>query len=123
LLQLFIRLFITHTLRYLNPSSQPISTNMNQPEDVEVILSPEKRYQFHSSVLARNSTHFSSLLTERNAAKLCKRARNAGIKVRWMLELAMSPHEEHTPGRLKLVVSAPPNTAFLQLLLCRKLLH
>jgi hypothetical protein len=80
---------------------------MNQPEDVEVILSPDKRYQFHSSVLARNSTLFASFLTERNAAKLNKRARNAGIKVRWIIELTKLPDDADPAGRLELVVIAP----------------
>lgn len=88
---------------------------MNQPEDVEVILSPEKRYQFHSSVLARNSDLFKSLLTERNAAKLCKRARNAGIKVRWMIELTKLPDDQDPAGRLELVVSAPLPITILHL--------
>lgn len=80
---------------------------MNQPEDVEVILSPDRRYQFHSSVLARNSTLFQTLLTERNAAKLHSRARKAGIKIRWMVELTRMPDDEHPAGQLELVVTAP----------------
>lgn len=78
---------------------------MNQPEDVEVILGHGRRYQFHSGTLARNSTLFAELLTEPNAAKLNSRAKNAGIKIRWMIELTSLPNEIYPAGRLELVVS------------------
>ena len=55
---------------------------MNQVEDVEVILGYEKRYRFHAGTLARSSTLFASMLTEPNAAKLNKKAREAGVKIR-----------------------------------------
>ncbi|KAF2276507.1 uncharacterized protein EI97DRAFT_377350 [Westerdykella ornata] len=77
---------------------------MNQPEDVEVILTYDRRYVFHSSVLARCSTFLASLLTERTAATLSSKARNAGIKLRWMLELTQAPDEDHPAGQLELVV-------------------
>lgn len=78
---------------------------MNQPEDVEVVLSPDRHYRFHASVLARSSTLLARLLTERNAANLSSKARNAGIKVRWMIELNRIPDEEHPTGKLEIVVS------------------
>jgi hypothetical protein len=77
---------------------------MNQAEDVEFILGHKRRYKFHSGTLARNSTLFSDLLTEPNAAKLSNRARNAGIKIKWMVELTRLPCEQHPAGTLELVV-------------------
>lgn len=80
------------------------SLNMNQAEDVEVVLGHERRYKFHSGTLARNSTLLADLLTECNAVKLNTRARNAGIKTRWMIELKDLPSDQHPAGRLDLVV-------------------
>jgi hypothetical protein len=77
---------------------------MNQAEDVEVILGHKRHYKFHSGTLARNSTLFADMLTEPNAAKLNNRARNAGIKTRWMIELKELPSEQQPAGRLGLVV-------------------
>jgi hypothetical protein len=77
---------------------------MNQAEDVEVILGHERRYKFHSGTLARNSTLFAGMLTEPNAAKLNKRAREAGVKIRWMIELTQLPCDQYPGGCLKLVV-------------------
>jgi hypothetical protein len=78
---------------------------MNQAEDVEVILGHKRRYKFHSGTLARNSTLFANMLTEPNAVKLSNRARNAGIKIRWMIELTCIPSEQCPSGFLELVVS------------------
>ncbi|KAF3010850.1 hypothetical protein E8E13_008969 [Curvularia kusanoi] len=80
---------------------------MNQPEDVEIVLSHQRRYKFHSGTLARNSTWFAEELNERNAAKLNHRARQAGIKLRWMVELAQLPDDYHPGGLLKLVDLTP----------------
>ncbi|CAN9355727.1 unnamed protein product [Alternaria alternata] len=80
---------------------------MNQAEDVEVILGHKRRYKFHSGTLARNSTLFADMLTEPNAAKLNNRARNAGIKTRWMIELKELPSEQQPAGRLGLVELGP----------------
>ncbi|KAF1848640.1 uncharacterized protein K460DRAFT_334981 [Cucurbitaria berberidis CBS 394.84] len=80
---------------------------MNQAEDVEVILGRERRYKFHSGTLARSSTLFADMLTEPNAAKLNSRARNAGIKVRWMIELTRLPCSQYPAGCLELVDLAP----------------
>jgi hypothetical protein len=77
---------------------------MNQAEDVEVILGHKRRYKFHSGTLARNSTFFADLLTEPNAAKLSNRARSAGVKIRWMIELTSLPSEACPAGCLELVV-------------------
>jgi hypothetical protein len=77
---------------------------MNQAEDVEVILGHERRYKFHSGTLARNSILLADLLTETNAVKLSNRAKNAGIKTRWMIELKDLPSEQYPAGRLDLVV-------------------
>lgn len=77
---------------------------MNQAEDVEVILGHKRRYKFHSGTLARNSTLFAEMLSERNAAKLNSRAKTAGIKTRWMIELTRLPDEHYPAGRLDLVV-------------------
>ncbi|KAH7378264.1 hypothetical protein BKA66DRAFT_421489 [Pyrenochaeta sp. MPI-SDFR-AT-0127] len=76
---------------------------MNQAEDVEVILGHERRYKFHSGTLARSSTLFADMLTEPNAAKLSSRAKNAGIKIRWMIELTRLPSEQYPAGCLELV--------------------
>ena len=86
---------------------------MNQAEDVEVILGHKRRYKFHSGTLARSSTLFADMLTEPNAAKLSNRARSAGIKIRWMIELTRLPCEQYPAGCLELVVSsvdAPQHT-------------
>ncbi|KAI4667420.1 uncharacterized protein J4E79_002107 [Alternaria viburni] len=80
---------------------------MNQAEDVEVVLGHERRYKFHSGTLARNSTLLADLLTECNAVKLNTRARNAGIKTRWMIELKDLPSDQHPAGRLDLVELTP----------------
>ncbi|KAF2028291.1 hypothetical protein EK21DRAFT_114059 [Setomelanomma holmii] len=76
---------------------------MNQAEDVEVILGHQRRYKFHSGTLARNSTLFADMLTEPNAVKLSNRARGAGIKIRWMIELTRLPSESNPAGCLELV--------------------
>jgi hypothetical protein len=77
---------------------------MNQAEDVEVILGHNRRYQFHSGTLARNSTLFADMLTEPHAAKLNNRAKSAGIKIRWMIELTHLPSDDLPAGILQLVV-------------------
>ncbi|KAH7081362.1 hypothetical protein BKA63DRAFT_588788 [Paraphoma chrysanthemicola] len=74
---------------------------MNQAEDVEVILGHKRRYKFHSGTLARNSTLFADMLTEPNAAKLSNRARSAGIKIRWMIELTKLPSERNPAAYLQ----------------------
>lgn len=78
---------------------------MNQAEDVEVVLAHDRRYKFHSGTLARNSTLLADLLIEPYAAKLSNRAKNAGIKIRWMIELKELPSDKHPAGILDLVVS------------------
>lgn len=88
-------------------SDTSISIKMNQPEDVEIVLGHKRRYKFHSGTLARNSTLFADMLTEPNAAKLSNRARNAGIKVRWLIELTKIPCEQYPAGCLELVVCSP----------------
>ncbi|CAO2653959.1 Nn.00g106920.m01.CDS01 [Neocucurbitaria sp. VM-36] len=80
---------------------------MNQAEDVEVILGHERRYKFHSGTLARNSTLFADMLTEPNAAKLNSRARIAGVKIRWMMELTRLPCDQYPAGCLELVELTP----------------
>ncbi|KAL6710471.1 phospholipid-translocating ATPase rsb1 [Coniothyrium glycines] len=80
---------------------------MNQAEDVEVILGHKRRYKFHSGTLARNSTLFADLLTEPHAVKLSSRARNSGIKIRWMVELTRLPDDISPAGRLELVDLTP----------------
>lgn len=82
---------------------------MNQPEDVEVVLAHDRHYKFHASVLARNSTLFAGILTEPYAVKLSNKAKNAGIKTRWMIELTALPSSENPAGRLELVVSSAPS--------------
>ena len=78
---------------------------MNQTEDVEVVLSHGQRYQFHSGVLARNSSLLASLLTEASAAKLSNKAKKAGVTIRWMVALTKLPDEDHLAGTLELIVS------------------
>ena len=85
---------------------------MNQAEDVEVIIGHKRRYKFHSGTLARNSTFFADMLTEPNAAKLSNRARNAGIKIRWMIELKGLPTKQCPAGCLELVVSSCTSTRY-----------
>jgi len=80
---------------------------MNQPEDVEFVLAHDRHYKFHASVLARSSTLFAELLTEPHAAKLSNKAKTAGIKTRWMIELVNLPSTEEPAGTLKLVVCIP----------------
>lgn len=80
---------------------------MNQAEDVEVILAHDRRYKFHSGTLARNSTFFADLLIEPLAAKLSSKAKNAGIKIKWMVELTGMPTDQRPAGVLELVVSSP----------------
>ncbi|KAJ4992266.1 hypothetical protein SVAN01_02285 [Stagonosporopsis vannaccii] len=82
-------------------------SSMNQAEDVEVILGHKRRYKFHSGTLARNSTLFAELLSERSATRLNNRARNAGVKVRWMIELSQLPNEDFPAGQLRLVELTP----------------
>lgn len=77
---------------------------MNQAEDVEIVLGHKRRYKFHSGTLARNSTLFAKLLTEPNAVKLSNKARNAGIKIRWLVELTSLPCDQYPAGLLELVV-------------------
>jgi hypothetical protein len=77
---------------------------MNQVEDVEVILGHDRYYKFHSGTLARSSTLFAEMLTEPNAAKLNNRAKMAGVKIRWMIELTRLPSADYPAGSLKLVV-------------------
>jgi hypothetical protein len=77
---------------------------MNQVEDVEIVLSHKRRYKFHSGTLARNSTWFADKLSESNAARLNSRARNAGIKIRWMVHLVELPSPHNPAGVLELVV-------------------
>jgi hypothetical protein len=83
---------------------------MNQPHDVQVVLSHDRQYTFHASVLARNSVFFADHLTERNAARLSNKAKNAGITKRWIVELVEMPSDQHPAGQLDLIVSQPvPN--------------
>jgi hypothetical protein len=77
---------------------------MNQAEDVEIVLGYERRYKFHSGTLARNSTLFADMLTEPNAVKMSNKAKNAGIKIRWMIELTRLPSEQYPAGTLELLV-------------------
>lgn len=78
---------------------------MNQAEDVEVVLAYGRRYKFHSGTLARNSTLLAGMLTEPLAAKLSNKAKMAGVKTRWMIELVALPGPFSPAGRLALVVS------------------
>ncbi|KAF1994273.1 hypothetical protein P154DRAFT_586523 [Amniculicola lignicola CBS 123094] len=80
---------------------------LNQEEDVEIVLSHDRHYKFHSGVLARNCLFFAELLVEKNAARLCGKARLAGIKIRWMFELTKLPGEGRPAGELKLVPLDP----------------
>jgi hypothetical protein len=77
---------------------------MNQAEDVEVVLAHNRRYKFHSGTLARNSTLFAKYLTEANAVKLSNKAKLAGIKIRWMMELTYLPCPQYPAGHIELVV-------------------
>ncbi|KAF2729805.1 hypothetical protein EJ04DRAFT_587753 [Polyplosphaeria fusca] len=73
---------------------------MDQPEDVQVILSPNHKYKLHSGVLTRNSTLFADLLNERHGAQLSTRAKTAGVKTRWMIELQELQSDEFPGGKL-----------------------
>jgi len=78
---------------------------MSQPHDVLVVLSHERKYPLHANALARNSVLFANILTEPNAAKLSNKAKSAGIKIRWQVELVEMESEKYPAGRLELVVS------------------
>lgn len=78
---------------------------MNQPHDVMIVLHRDRKYPFHAGVLARNSTFFAERLIEPKAAKLNNRAKQAGVKIRWMLELKQLPNDDYPVGELDLVVS------------------
>ncbi|KAH8696964.1 hypothetical protein GQ44DRAFT_788189 [Phaeosphaeriaceae sp. PMI808] len=80
---------------------------MDQAEDVEIILTSDRRYKFHSGTLARNSTMFAGMLTEQNGAKLNSKATLMGIKVRWMIQLTRLPSEHFPGGSLELVKLTP----------------
>lgn len=79
---------------------------MDQLEDVEVILAHDRHYKFHSGVLARNSTLLAKMLTERNGANLRKSAKEAGVKIRWMIALERLPSDEEPAGSLEWIVSS-----------------
>jgi hypothetical protein len=81
---------------------------MNQAEDVKIVLAHNRHYKFHSGTLARNSPLFASMLSEPLAAKLSNKAKNAGVKVRWMIELERMPDAHNPAGKLGLVVSFVP---------------
>lgn len=78
---------------------------MNQAHDVQVVLKHDQKYSFHANSLARSSILFAELLTEPNAAKLSNRAKSAGIKTRWMVELVELATDKYPAGKLALVVS------------------
>ncbi|KAF2469263.1 uncharacterized protein BDR25DRAFT_288734 [Lindgomyces ingoldianus] len=76
---------------------------MDQPEDVEVILTSKHRYNLHSNVLARNSPFFADLLIEANAAKLAPRTLATGKYTRWMFQLRKLPNDDYPAGQLALL--------------------
>lgn len=78
---------------------------MSQPHDVLVVLSHERKYPLHANALARNSVFFANILTEPNAAKLSNKAKAAGIKTRWQVELVEMESDRYPAGRLELIVS------------------
>jgi hypothetical protein len=88
---------------------------MNQAEDVGIVLGHKNYYKFHSGTLIRNSTLLAGMLTEPNAVKLSGRAKEAGITIRWMVELANLPCDEYPAGRLELVVSYYPYSMIVAL--------
>ncbi|KAF1970952.1 hypothetical protein BU23DRAFT_537123 [Bimuria novae-zelandiae CBS 107.79] len=79
---------------------------MNQPHDVQVVLSHDRKYPFHASTLARNSIFFAKLLTEPQAAKLSTKAKAAGM-ARWLVELVEMNSTKHPAGQLALVDLSP----------------
>lgn len=85
---------------------------MNQPHDVEVVLSRDRKYPFHASTLARSSVLFASLLTEQSAVRLSSKAKAAGVAKRWLFELVEMPSAQYPAGQLELIVSCL-NTRFL----------
>jgi hypothetical protein len=87
-------------------TSPSLVSKMNQAEDVEVILAHNRQYKFHSGTLARSSKLLSGMLTEQNAARLCTKAKNAGVRTRWMIELKSLPSTLYPAGQLGLVVGA-----------------
>jgi hypothetical protein len=92
---------------------QEVST-MNQVEDVTVVLSPSHKYNFHSSVLTRNSSLFADLLDERFSAQLCAKAKNTGLKIRWMIELREILSDAFPGGKLERLVSIDAFSGFDQ---------
>jgi len=54
--------------------------------DVEVVISPTRRYELHVGVLRRSSTLFADLL-RRDGPKLSKKALDRGVTIRYRLVL------------------------------------
>lgn len=59
--------------------------------DVLIELSTMRRYELHSSALKVASRFFKELLTEKNAAALCRRPQK---NFRWRFELNQYPNED-----------------------------
>lgn len=79
---------------------------MNQPQDVEIVLSNDHKYRFHASMLAKSSVLFANMFTEPSAARLSMKARHAGVARRWLLELVKMPSAQHPAGQLDIIVSS-----------------
>ncbi|KAF2493007.1 hypothetical protein BU16DRAFT_466099 [Lophium mytilinum] len=60
---------------------------MDPAPDVQLVLAYDKILPLHSSVLARHSKRFASILTQELSAFLCQRAKQQGVTIRWRIEL------------------------------------
>ncbi|KAJ4356767.1 phospholipid-translocating ATPase rsb1 [Didymosphaeria variabile] len=76
---------------------------MNQPHDVQIVLSHDRKYPFHASTLARSSVLFADMLTEPSAARLSTKAKYVGISRRWVVELVEMPTAQYPAGQLELI--------------------
>jgi hypothetical protein len=78
---------------------------MEPPPDVQLVLAFGKILPFHSSVLARHSKRFASVLTQEFAARLCQKAKQQGVTIRWRVELRGVGINGNSVGRLVIRVS------------------
>ncbi|KAF2807229.1 uncharacterized protein BDZ99DRAFT_536533 [Mytilinidion resinicola] len=75
---------------------------MDPAPDVQLVLAYDKVLPLHSSVLARHSKRFASILTHEFAAVLCQRAKQQGVTIRWRIELRGVGVNGNSVGRLEL---------------------
>ena len=76
-----------------------VNTFMNSPisgfpnfkdGDVLVVLSPNRTYNLHATMLRHSSNFFAGLIREETGAKLSSKAKNSGVKTRFYIELTIT---------------------------------